>query len=120
MAWCFNNKKCQAKDACRKRCKSFFPGQKTLRKGCESLCKTGFTDFGKEEYLCSGKYVDEAAVMLEFGYDPCLTSGPTIPDILDPTDTAGQAERNYERLEPVYIGLGLLIVIALGVLFFKK
>lgn len=120
MAICLGNKRCQAKAACKKRCKSYFPSQKTLRKGCENLCKTGSTDFEKNQYLCSGKYVDEQAVMFEFGYDPCLASGPTIEETFDPTDTAGQAERNFERMQPVFIGLGVLILIALGVLFFKN
>lgn len=120
MAICLGNKKCQAKDACKKRCKSYFPGQKTLRQGCENLCKSGVTDFDREVYLCSGQYVDEQAVMFEFGYDPCLTSGPTIEETYDPMDTAGQVQDNFQRLTPVFIALGALIVIALGVLFFKK
>lgn len=120
MAICLGNRKCQEKAACKKRCKSFFPSQKTLRKGCESLCKTGYTGFDKDEYLCSGKYADQSAVMLEFGYDPCLYNGPDFEDVLDPTDTAGQAEENFNRLMPVYLFLGVLILIALGVLFFKR
>ena len=118
MAICFNNAKCKAKASCKKRCKSFFPSQKTLRQGCESLCKTGITGFTKDDYLCSGKYASEAAVMLEFGYDPCF-GGQTLEEVLDPTDTAGQAEENFKRLTPVFVALGALILIALFILLKK-
>lgn len=99
---------------CKKKCKSFFPLAPELEKGCSNLCKTGRTEFTKEEYLCS-EYVPEPDVMRRYGYDPCPTSGITLQEYGDPfNDKARQDQQaEYERglLEQVIIiGAGLLVL----------
>lgn len=101
---------------CNQHAKGFFPGQPDLRQGFRNACiaKPSLT---KEEYLCGGKYVDEATIMLTYGYDPCA-GGKSIGDILDPTNQRAENNADFQQSLPVFVGIGALIVVALIALYF--
>lgn len=70
----------------------------------------------RDKFLCSGNYADQQSIILQLGYDPC------IDDEIDFEDTvagqaAGSSDRQWERLQPIFIGLGLLIVVALAIVY---
>ena len=113
----FNGHKTQ----CRRRCKSWFSLQPEVERACINLCKTGRTEFSKDEFLCKDGNLDEELLILAFGYDPC-EGGSTIDDVLDPLDTRGDADRNLERYKGIIgIGAGLvaLAIIAMIVILRK-
>ncbi|MEO0341156.1 MAG: hypothetical protein AAF242_18320 [Bacteroidota bacterium] len=82
-----------------------------MEKGCKKLCGTGKTEFSKQEYLC-GKYVDEELLILAYGYDPC-EGGISMQEVLDPLDSAGDEQRDFERYQDVLIVGGALVFIAI-------
>lgn len=100
---------------CKNRCESYFPGIPFLIDACKSACK-GDSSMNRDKFLCSGNFVDQQSIILQLGYDPCLG------DEIDFGDTvAGQAagadDRQWERLQPIFLGLGLLIVAALAIVY---
>lgn len=100
---------------CKKRCKGAFPTNKALRKGCEAVCKTD-SNLNVADYPCNIGGFQDTDFMATFGYDPCLDSGQTLEDFLDPLDTAGQAKEKQEAMKPYILGGIALVVLALIVL----
>jgi len=96
---------------CTQKAKGFFPGQPDLQKGFRNACIAN-ESLSKQDYMCGGKYVDERVVMLAYGYDPCA-GGASIPDILDPTKSAEREDANIRQLTPLFIVLGVAVVIGL-------
>ncbi|AEE53729.1 hypothetical protein Halhy_5906 [Haliscomenobacter hydrossis DSM 1100] len=96
---------------CTQKSKGYFPGQPDLQKGFRNAC-VGNNALSKEEYLCSGKYVDEQTIMLAYGYDPC-SGGKSIGDVLDPTRSAETEQENLEQLTPVFIILGIGVIVGI-------
>ena len=101
---------------CKKRCKGAFPTNKALRKGCEAVCKTD-SNLDVTNYVCGGYGVSEQEIMLTFGYDPCK-DGIGLADVLDPLDSAGQAQAQQEEMKPIiFAGIGLVLVALIVLLF---
>jgi hypothetical protein len=101
---------------CKRRCKGWFGQQPDLERQCKNACKTK-EDLTREDFLCSGDWVDEQVVMGFYGYDPCSTSGPTLDDFTGQTKDDERNEEKLNRLMPVFLGLGLLIMGALFILY---
>lgn len=114
MAFCIGGKWCRRQE-CRNRCKSWFGQQPDLERQCSALCNNN-TSFSREDFLCSGQYVDQNVVILAYGYDPCPNSGPTVQNILDPLSDRQRQDEELEKFTPVLIGGGLLVLAALIIL----
>jgi hypothetical protein len=109
---------CGDKCQCKRRCKSWFSGMPSMEDACKNACK-GNAALTKEGFLCSGQYVDQLNFLSQYGYDPCTG------DDIDFDDTAagmaaGQSDEQWQRLQPILIGLGILIAAGLAVLFIAK
>jgi hypothetical protein len=114
MAFCIGGKWCRAQE-CKNRCKSWFGQQPDVERQCKALCNNNIS-FSREEFLCSGKYVDDALIILSYGYDPCTESGASVQDILDPLNGRERQDQELEKFTPVIIGGGLLVFAALVIL----
>lgn len=101
---------------CTQRGKGFFPGQPDLAKGFRNACISN-NNLTKEEYLCSGRYVDEQTIMLSYGYDPC-SGGKNMGEVLDPTNQRAENNEDFQASLPIFAGIGALIVIGLIALYF--
>lgn len=110
----FCGKKCE----CKRRCKSWFGLQPDLEKACKNACKSN-TSLTKEQFQCSGQYVDEQALILAYGYDPCA-GGVTAEDVLDPLGTQEYEAEKLDSMKGTFLILGLLILAALGVLYYVR
>ena len=110
----FCGKRCQ----CKRRCKSWYGLQPDLEKACKNACK-GNEALTKDLFQCSGKYVDEQAVILAYGYDPC-SGGVTIEQVLDPTGSEEYEAEKLDSLKSTFLILGILIAAGLGTLYFIR
>lgn len=104
----FNGHKTQ----CRRRCGSWFSLTPEVERSCRKLCNTGRTEFTKEEFLCKEGVIDEELLIMAFGYDPC-EGGIGIEDVLDPLDTAGDEQRDFDRYKDVLVVGAALVVLAI-------
>jgi len=103
---------CGRKCECRRRCKSYFSDMPDVERGCIKACSDN-RDLSREDYLCSGQYIDQQQFMLSYGYDPCPNDGITMPDVLDPTNSFERGQKNISQLMPVFLGIGLVVVIGI-------
>lgn len=103
---------CGRKCECRRRCKSYFSDTPDLERGCSKACSDNW-GLNREYYLCSGKYIDQQQFMLAYGYDPCPNDNITLTDVLDPTDSFERNQENIDNLKPVFLGLGLVVLISI-------
>lgn len=100
---------------CKNRCKIWFSAQPDLEKACKKACKDDH-NIDKDVFLCSGKYADAQVVMLSYGYDPCPGDEYNLANLLDPMGDRDRQDEEIERFQPVLIGGGLLILVALIIL----
>lgn len=100
---------------CNQKAKGLFPGQPDLAKGFRNAC-IGNNNLTKDEYLCSGRYVNEQTIMLSYGYDPC-SGGKSIGEVLDPTNQRAENNQDFQDTLPILIGIGVLIVAGLITLY---
>lgn len=107
----FCGKKCE----CRRRGKGYFSGLPELERGFGKACDSN-TNISREEYLCSGQWVDQKQVMMMYGYDPC-PNGASWLDFADPGNSREENNQDFAESQPIFIGLGVLIVAALLVLW---
>lgn len=111
----FCGKKCK----CKRRCKGWFGLMPDLERACKNACKTQ-DNLTKDEFLCSGNWVNQQVVMAAYGIDPCANDEITIDDFLDPLgDREAEAEK-LEGLNDLFVILAILIAAGLGVLFFTR
>lgn len=110
----FCGKKCE----CKRRCKSWYGLQPDLEKACKNACKSN-TGLTKEQFQCSGQYVDEQALILAYGYDPCA-GGVSIEEVLDPTGSQDYEAEKLDKLGSTFLLLGILIILGLGVLYYLR
>ncbi len=109
MAFCIG-RKCRNINACQNRCRGWFASQPDLERGCRKACKTDY-DLTKGDFLCSGKWLDQAAVMGAYGYDPCPGLGIELQDYLDPTGQRQAEAEQAKNVEPwLLIGAALIVV----------
>lgn len=86
-----------------------------LERGFTKACDSNHR-ITREQYLCSGKYIDQKQVMLMYGYDPC-EGGPSWSEVLDPLATKEENNQDFESSTPIFIGIGALIVVGLVILW---
>ncbi|MEL6660802.1 MAG: hypothetical protein AAFY48_08795 [Bacteroidota bacterium] len=84
----------------------------SLLDSCKAACK-GNSRLTKDNFLCSGNYVDQQNIILQYGYDPCLD------DAITPESTLG-IEDQWAKMQPVLIILGLILIGALVILYIKN
>ncbi|WP_156825923.1 hypothetical protein [Lewinella cohaerens] len=70
----------------------------------------------KDKFLCSGNIVDQQIIISSLGYDPCLGDDIDFGDTVA-GQVAGADDRQWERLQPIFLGLGLLIIAALTIVY---
>jgi hypothetical protein len=105
---------------CKNRCEGVFshPG---VVESCKGWCKSssnfknGFINgkIGREDFLCSGKYIDLPTHMLATNVDPCPNDDLTLEDLLDPTNQAETRKQKINDFTPVIIGGAVFIGILL-------
>lgn len=84
-----------------------------LEDACKNACK-GNTNFSREEFLCSGKYVSQGNVMRYYGgYDPC-------PNDIITKDAEFNIQDPWEKLTPIIAVLVVILIGALAVWFIQK
>lgn len=108
---------CGDKCKCKRRGKGYFSGLPELERGFGKACDSN-SNISKEEYLCSGLWVDQGQVMLMYGFDPCPKSGSSMIDILDPLKSREENNQDFQESQPIFIGIAVLIVAGLLILWF--
>lgn len=106
---------CGKKCECKRRCKSYFPGIPTLEDACKKACSDN-KNLDRDTFLCSGRYVDQRTVILGLHYDPCLGDNIGFEDTVS-GQIAGENERTWERLRPVFLVLALLLIAAMAIIY---
>ncbi len=114
MGLCLGGKSCR-RQQCRKRCDGWFGTMGEIRDACRSACHND-TSFTKEDFICSGNYIDQEYVIGRYKYDPCKLDEITQQDFLDPLGNIERQEQRNKDMLPVYAGLGLLFFAALIVI----
>lgn len=109
----FCGKKCR----CQRRGKSYFSGQPDLERAFSKACD-GNTDLERDDFLCSGKYMDQRAIILNYGYDPCVGDNITVQNVLDPTNQRDENNADFKSSLPVIGVIGGLIAVGIIVLYF--
>ena len=97
----------------KRRCKSWFSLTPEVERACVKQCQSGNTEFTKDDFLCKSGSVDEPAFILAYGYDPCPNSGYDVLDVLDPGDTAGDEQRDFDRYKDVLVVGAAIVVLAI-------
>jgi hypothetical protein len=89
------------------------------RDACRAAC-AGNISFSKEEFLCSGNYVDQEYVIGRYKYDPCLDDDTTLEGFLDPlNDREREAEKRQDMI-PLVAGIGLLLLAGLIIISISR
>jgi LPXTG-motif cell wall-anchored protein len=118
MSFCIGGKWCRTQE-CKNRCKGWFGTQPDIERACKGACNTT-SSLKKDDFLCSGDWIDQRVVFAAYGYDPCADDEVTIEDYFDPTgekeDAKAQAESTNQL---IYIVLGVLILSLGGLLLLK-
>ena len=104
-AWC-------RKQKCKNRCKGWFANMPMVEEGCKKACNDN-TSFSRDDYLCSGNYINVGEVMLRYKTDPCPNDGITMQQLLDPLDTHNAESRRLKQYLPVLAGAAILFVVVL-------
>ena len=115
MPLCIGRKACK-RAACKQRCKSWFGAQPDIERACKNACGSNY-NLTKEDFLCSGNYIEEAIMIAAYGYDPCPGAGTTIEQYLDPLGDREREDTKLQELQPVILGGGLMVLAALVILF---
>jgi len=115
MPFCIGRTACKRAE-CKQRCKSWFGAQPDIERACKNACGSNY-NLAKEDFLCSGNYIEQAVMIAAYGYDPCPNSGISIDDYFDPLGDRERDDERFQQLQPVVLGGGLLVLAALVVLF---
>lgn len=118
MGFCIGGKWCR-RQKCNQRCKSWFGLQPDIERACRNACKSN-SSLDKDDFLCTGKYLDEQVIMGAYGYDPCAATDINIEDYLDPLDTQAENEQRLNTLMPLFIILAIGITLAILFLIKRK
>lgn len=116
---CIGGRSCRRYD-CRQRCKAWFGGMDELERACKGRCNGDSTSFTKDDFLCSGNWVDDANIILAYGYDPCPGSGSSAEDVLDPLGDRKREDERLKQIKPIVIAAFILIAAALGILYVMR
>jgi len=98
---------------CKRRCRSWFSGLPDVERACINRCRTGNTEFARDEFLCGGEGLDERQIILAYGFDPCPDNATTFEDAVDPLGERAQAGIDLRQYQDVFVVLGALIVLGL-------
>lgn len=118
MAFCIG-RRCKNVNRCQDRCGGWFGAQPDIERACKKACRADY-DLTREEFLCSGNWIDQAIVIGGYGYDPCLGSGMSVENYLDPLNQREAEKEQATNVQPWLIGGAALVVIALIVLVILK
>lgn len=118
MGFCLGGKWCRTQD-CKERCKGWFAGQPELERSCKNACKQN-SDLQKQDFLCSGNWVDQQIVFQAYGYDPCPNDGIGLDDFLDPLDDRGRDDQKRKNLQPLILIIGAILFFAVAALIYVK
>lgn len=116
MGFCIGRKACKRQD-CKERCKGWFGAQPDIERACKNACKQN-SSLQKDDFLCSGNWIEQQILMAAYGYDPCTSDEITIEEFLDPTDQKGQNKEQMDNLKELLPYLFVLLLIGLGILFY--
>lgn len=83
-----------------------------VKEACRAACNSS-TSFGKEEFLCSGDYVDQQFVIGRYKYDPCPNDGTTLEEFLDPLGSRAQEAQKRQDFIPVIAALAAFLLAGL-------
>ncbi|WP_425420908.1 hypothetical protein [Phaeodactylibacter xiamenensis] len=108
---CLGGKWCR-RNECKDRCDSWFGTMPDVRDACRAAC-AGNISFSKEEFLCSGNYVDQEYVIGRYKYDPCLDDDTTLEGFLDPLSDREREEEKRNDLMPLIAGLAMIFLAGL-------
>lgn len=115
MPICIGREACK-RAKCKQRCKSWFGAQPDIERACKNACGSNY-NLAKDDFLCSGNYIEQAVIIGAYGYDPCLGSGISVEDFFDPLGDRDREDEKLQQLQPVILGGGLLVLAALVILF---
>lgn len=118
MAICVGGKWCRRQE-CRKRCESWFGTMPDVADACKSACHNS-TSFTREQFLCSGKYIDKATVIARYKYDPCPGQGLTVEDFLDPLNDREREDRKLSEYGPVIAAIGFMLLSGLIIISISR
>lgn len=107
---------CGDKCKCKRRGKAYFSGLPELERGFGKACDSN-SNLTREEYLCSGKYIDQVQAMAMYGLDLCPKDAVTFDIFADPTGSKQESNQDFKESQPIFIGLGVLIVAGLLILW---
>ena len=111
----FFGKKCD----CKRMFKGWLGPMPDIERSCKNACKTK-TDLTKEEFLCSGNWIEQQVLMAAYGIDPCLNDEVTLGDYFDPLGDRENAKEKLTGLKDLFIILAILIAAGLGILFYIR
>lgn len=120
MGICIGGAACRRQD-CKERCRAWFGAMPDIEYACRNACKSN-TSFTKDEFQCSGNWIDDAIVIRNYGYDPCTTGGTSVQQYLDPlADRAREDQQNTKAFEIAGILGGVaLLALLVFLLVIKK
>lgn len=116
MPFCIGGKACKRAE-CKQRCKSWFGAQPDIERACKNACGSNY-NLTKDEFLCSGNYIEDAVMIAAYGYDPCPHSGASVEGLFDPLGDRDREDRKLKELQPFILGGGLMVLAALIILLF--
>jgi hypothetical protein len=118
MGVCIGGKWCRTQE-CKNRCKGWFGAQPEIERSCKNACKVN-SSLKRDDFLCSGEWIDQRVVMSAYGYDPCENDSIIMTDLLDPMgEHKAEEEQNQNNNRIILIILGVIIVSIVGLLTLK-
>ena len=97
---------------CKRRCKGWFGALPEVERQCKNACSSN-KHITREEFLCSGNWIEDIIIIQAYGYDPCPDSGSTLEEFLDPLNDRERQEKELEQYTPVLIGGAALLLIVI-------
>ena len=107
---------CYSTCQCQRKCKGWFGAMPDTERQCKNACKTnGFLT--KDEFLCSGNWINQQVVFAAYGFDPCPNDGTTIDGYLDPLGDREQDNAELEKVIDIFLVV-LILGAALAAIYF--
>lgn len=111
---------------CKNRCEGQF-AHPSLVEACKGWCKSsadfknGFLNgrISRQDFLCSGKYINLSTQMLATNTDLCPNDNLTLEDLLTPIDEGEERLEKLQDYTPILIGGGVFILILMLLFIWK-
>jgi hypothetical protein len=99
---------------CKKQCSSWAAGMPDVVSACKDACKVD-NGLNKDQFFCSGNYLNQSQFILQYGFDPCPGDGVTFENtVVDPGGYQSEANsEQWAKIGPVLAVLALFIGLAL-------